>query len=354
MSKEQTEAKTIYLQSIEAGALAGMMKAAQYESNRPLWESDPDFLNPYKDLPPLQSWATIGERQALPKEGIITFSAKQKKGKSLSTYALAIPLLSGNAFDTLTPTDRPNLIMCFDMEMSETTLTNRALSQVQTIGEYGTRFVVCPLKAKSIEQRLATIKEKTERYNPAIVIIDQAAKLVTNGNDIAESNAITDLLDKLSIGRSVWAVMHENKGQDDTNMKGHLGSFLSYAAVEAYGVDRKDGIFTITLKEARDSDAENATPIHFAIDVNGHIISAADIVKAESDKRAEGWRSHMERIFGNDLTLQRCEIINRVKAENSGIDAENVFDNAAKCGAIHKIGNGKRDPYELTPKTQPI
>ena len=354
MSKEQTEAREIYLHSVEAGALAGMMKAAQYESNRPLWESDPDFLNPYKELPTLQSWAAIGERKALPKEGIITFSAKQKKGKSLSTYALAIPLLSGNAFDTLTPTDRPNLIMCFDMEMSETTLTNRALSQVKTIGEYGTRFVVCPLKAKSIEQRLATIKEKTERYNPAIVIIDQAAKLVTNGNDIAESNAITDLLDKLSIGRSVWVVMHENKGQDDTNMKGHLGSFLSYAAVEAYGVDRKDGIFTITLKEARDSDAENATPIHFAIDVNGHIISATDIVKAESDKRAEGWRSHMERIFGNDQTLQRCEIINRVKAENSGIDAENVFDNAAKCGAIRKIGNGKRDPYELTPKTQPI
>lgn len=354
MSKEQTEAKKIYLQSVEAGALAGIMKAAQYESNRPLWESDPDFLNPYKELPPLQSWATIGERNALPKEGIVTFSAKQKKGKSLSTYALAIPLLSGNVFDSLTPTDRPNLILVFDMEMSETTLTNRALSQVQTIGEYGTRFVVCPLKAKSIAERLATIKEKTERYNPAIIIIDQAAKLVTNGNDIAESNAITDLLDKLSVGRSVWVVMHENKGQDDSNMKGHLGSFLSYAAVEAYGVDRKEGVFTITLKEARDTDAENATPIHFAIDTNGHIISATDIVNAESEKRAEGWRMHMERIFANALTLQRCEIIERVKAENDGIDAVNVFENALKCGAIRKTGNGKRDPYELTPISQPI
>lgn len=354
MSKEQTEAKEIYLQSVEVGALAGMMKAAQYESNRPLWESDPDFLNPYKELPPLQSWATIGERKALPKEGIITFSAKQKKGKSLSTYALAIPLLSGNAFDTLTPTDRPNLIMCFDMEMSEATLTNRALSQVQTIGEYGTRFVVCPLKAKSIAERLATIKEKTERYNPAIVIIDQAAKLVTNGNDIAESNAITDLLDKLSIGRSVWVVMHENKGQDDTNMKGHLGSFLSYAAVEAYGVDRKDGIFTITLKEARDSDAENATPIHFAIDVNGHIISATDIAEEKQQEAISGHRNNAERIFADDKELKSGEIAKRIMEQDRLEEraAQTKIATWKKMGVIVKVENSHLSPYMLSPKCE--
>lgn len=351
MSEEQTNgyielAKTILNEKQVIGHLADIMEPQQYE-NRPIWETDPDFLNPYKELPPIQTWATIGERKALPKEGIITFSAKQKKGKSLSTYALAIPLLSGNQFDTLTPSDRPNMVMVFDMEMSETTLTNRALSQVRTIGKYGTRFIVCPLKAKSIADRIATITAKVEQYHPDIVVIDQAAKLVANGNDLAESNNITDMLDKLSIGRSVWVVMHENKGQDDNNMKGHLGSFLSYAAVEAYSVDRKEGIFTITYREGRDTDAENAATIKFALDTEGRIIDAAAIARAAEDDRRSKWRSHMERIFGADETLQRCEIISRVKAENNGIDAENVFSNARDVGAIIKVGNDKRDPYKL-------
>lgn len=353
MSREQTKtaaelAKEIYTAKVKPGALSEIMNPEQY-ADRPIWETDPDFLDPYKELPPVQTWARIADRPALPKEGIITFSAKQKKGKSLSTYALTIPLLTGDNFDTLTPTDRPNLVMVFDMEMSETTLTNRVLNQVRSIGkEYGNRFVVCSLKSKSIQDRIKTITAKVEQYHPDIIVIDQAAKLVTNGNDLAESNALTDWLDKMSIGRSVWVVMHENKGQDDNNMKGHLGSFLSYAAVEAYSVDHKDGVFTITYREGRDTDSDNAAPVRFAIGGDGKIIDAAAIFRASQEKEAEGWRNHMSRVFGNDEILQRCEIINRIKKENSGIDAVNVFENAAKCGVIAKTGNGKRDPYRIT------
>ena len=67
-----------YKPNIPLAELSALMQPEQYE-NRPLWETDPDFLNPYKELPPLQTWARIGDRPALPKEGIITFSAKQKK-----------------------------------------------------------------------------------------------------------------------------------------------------------------------------------------------------------------------------------------------------------------------------------
>lgn len=326
-----------------------LIQPEQYE-NRPLWETDSDFLNPYKELPPLQTWAKIGDRPALPKEGIITFSAKQKKGKSLSTYAIAIPLLSGNVFDTLTPIDKPNLVLVFDMEMSETTLINRVQSQIRTIGEYGTRFVVCPLKGKSIEERIATIMAKVDRYNPQICIIDQGAKLVKDINGTAETNTVTDMLDKLSIGRSVWVVMHENKNNEDTNMRGHLGSYLSFAAVEAYTVDRKDGVFTITYKEGRDTDAENAVPIRFALDTNGKIIDAAAIFRAARDKEAEGWRNNFERIFGDDEKLQSGEIISRLMAQDKleKRAANTKLSKAKEMGVVRKINpDDLRSPYVL-------
>lgn len=353
--REQTKtaaelAKEIYAANVKPGALSEIMKPEQY-TNRPIWETDPDFLDPYKELPPLQTWCKIADRPALPKEGIITFSAKQKKGKSLSTYALAIPLLSGNAFDTLTPSDRPNLVMVFDMEMSETTLTNRVLNQVRSIGEHGTRFLVCPLKAKSIHDRVKIISAKVEQYHPDIIVVDQAAKLVANGNDLAESNALTDWLDKMSIGRSVWVVMHENKGQDDNNLKGHLGSFLSYAAVEAYSVDHKDGVFTITYREGRDTDSDNAAPVRFAIGGDGKIIDAAAIFRAAQEREAEGWRNNFALLFGDDKTLRSVELIERINSKE-GIEeraAKTKIARAKELGVIRKTSNEPRAPYELTP-----
>ncbi len=338
-----------YKPNIPLAELSALMQPEQYE-NRPLWETDPDFLNPYKELPPLQTWARIGDRPALPKEGIITFSAKQKKGKSLSTYAIAIPLLSGNVFDTLTPIDRPNLVLVFDMEMSETTLINRVQSQIRTIGEYGTRFVVCPLKGKSIEERIEIITAKVERYNPQVCIIDQGAKLVKDINGTAETNTVTDMLDKLSIGRSVWVVMHENKNNEDTNMRGHLGSYLSFAAVEAYTVDRKDGVFTITYKEGRDTDSENATPIRFALDADGKIIDAAAIFRAAKDKEADGWRNNFERIFGDDEKLQSGEIITRLMTQDKleRRAANTKLSKAKEMGIVRKLNpNDHRSPYVM-------
>ena len=349
ITKEQAQelAKEIYAANVKPGALSEIMKY----TNRPIWETDPDFLDPYKELPPLQTWCKIGDRPALPKSGVIIFSAKQKKGKSLSTYALAIPLLTGDNFDTLTPTDRPNLVMVFDMEMSETTLTNRVLNQVRSIGEHGTRFVVCPLKSKSIQERIKIIAAKVEQYRPDIVVVDQAAKLVANGTDLAESNALTDWLDKMSIGRSVWVVMHENKGQDDNNLKGHLGSFLSYAAVEAYSVDHKDGVFTITYREGRDTDSDNAAPVRFAIGGDGKIIDAAAIFRAAQEREAEGWRNNFAMLFGEDKTLRSMELIERIKSKE-GLEeraAKTKIARAKELGVIRKTSNEPRAPYELTP-----
>lgn len=325
---------------------------------QPLWEIDPDFLNPYKELPPIQTWAKMGDRPALLKEGITTFSAKQKKGKSLSTYALAIPLLSGRIFDSVTPLDRPRLVIVFDMEMSEATLTKRVLTQVQSIGDNGCRFIVCSLKAKSIEERITVIEDKIKKYNPDIVVIDQAAKLVYDINNTTECGGITDSLDKLSIGRAVWVVMHENKSEGDTNMRGHLGSYLSFAAVEAYSVDRKDGVFTITPKEARDTDTDNAACVRFALDEGYRIIDATSLIERNQEAETEKWRNDFKTLFRDDQELTHAELRKRVKEQlhiTSDSTAEMKIRRAKEVGAICKVDpNNSRSPYRLTTSTNAV
>lgn len=338
------EAKATFESNINAGELSNLIDA-----DLPLWQTDPDFINPYKELPPLQVWCEMGGRKALPKEGIVTFQAKQKRGKSLSTYAMALPLLSGKDFGTIHPLDTPNMVMVFDMEMGEITLTNRVLRQVQTLGQQGNKFVVCNLKAKSIEERIKLIQEKVARYNPDIVVIDQAAKLVNDINSTTETNIITDMLDKLSIGRSVWCVMHENKGDQDTNMRGHIGSYLSFANVESYGVDRKNGAFVVTYKEGRDTDAENAATFQFAVDVEGKIIDGTEILKEAEEKEKTEWQKNFLHLFGDDDELRAKELTARI-VEREGIElrhAKNKISRAKELGVIRKTGNQKTDPYCL-------
>lgn len=318
---------------------------------QPLWEVDEDFLNPYNPLPDIVTWCKIGERPALPKQGIVTFSAKQKKGKSLSTYAFALPLLSGRKFDTITPTETPNMIMVFDMEMSETTLTQRALSQVKTIGENGQRFLICPLKGLPIETMIERIEAKIEKYNPPIIVLDQAGKLILDTNDTKTSNTLTNLLDNWSKERAVWVVMHENKSEQDTNMRGHFGSYLSFAAVEAYTVDKKNGIFTVTFKEGRDTEADGAATVNFILDSETKAIKDATAAMEQSkETEAEEWRNDFRLIFGKSETLSHSDLCKRIM-ESQGLEnraAKEKIKNAVAAGAIEKTGKGHFDPYRLT------
>ena len=322
-------------------------------SKRPLWEIDEDFLNPYKELPIIQTWCEIGGRKAIPKQGLITFSAKQKQGKSLSTYALSLPLLSGKDFDTLHPLDTPNLIMVFDMEMSEQTLQKRYLSQLESIGSNSTRFQIVPLKSKNLKERIEKIEEKVSRYNPDIVIIDQAAKLMSNINDPSESSQVVDILDKLSINRSVWCVIHENKSDQDKNMRGHIGTELSFASVESYTVKREGAVFSVKYLYGRDSDSNEAEEVHFTYDDEKGIRDASAIVAERYETQGDVLKQLMVNIFSDHPTgLSSGDLLLCImeKTNRSNTAADSMRADAVRRGFIKSSNdpaNKSRKIYRL-------
>ncbi len=317
---------------------------------RPLWEIDSRFLDPFAELPPVQCWATMGSRSAFPKEGIILIQAKPKQGKSYSTYAALIPLLTGKPFNSITPNDRPRLVVVFDLEMSRTTLTNRVFKQIQTLGEQGNRFVVCPLKANNLNDRLATIKDVIATYNPDVVVIDQAGQLVMDINNQAETNTLCQELDRLSIGRTMFVIIHENKSKEDTNARGSLGSYLQFAQVESYTASKGNGVFTLTPKEARDTDTEEAEAFCYSLDCNGTIIDGTANANAQREADRQAYRNLFTRIFGNDEELNRSEIVNRLKLQDNVSErtAENRINTACNFGVLTKISEERKAPYKLT------
>lgn len=320
---------------------------------QPLWEIDQRFLNPFAPVPPVQTWATMGDRPALPCKGIVTFSAKPKQGKSISTYALIAPILTGQEFDTLKPAEcRPRLVIVFDTEMDTPTLSRRAATMQKALGDAAPRFQVVPLLEIPKSQRREIIEAMTAQYNPDIVVIDQIARMVVNFNDAAENVAFGEWLAQYAAKRTVLTVIHQNKAADNTQMKGHLGSILEELAVENYSVSRKQGVFEVKPTNARQSCVDDdSAPVTFALNDAGEIVTATNVIEKNREKEADRWRNDLRAIFGEDEELKASEIVARIMHQQGLTErpAKAKLANAKTAGAIeHADPLDRRSPYRLT------
>ena len=328
---------------------------APIDLSRPLWEQDELFLNPFEELPEVVTWCTMGERPALPKQGLITIDAKPKQGKSMCSYALSIPLLTGASFGSITPRDTPNLVIVFDTEMSKLSLLPRYRAIRATMGEAANRLLIVPLLGKRRSDFWDIIHSTISRYNPDIVVIDHISKFVTDLNSQTEATEVSKHLERIKALRSVIVVIHQNKSKEDNNMRGALGSVLNDDQCESYTATRKGCVFTLKPKSARDSNVdENSTPFDFCVTEDAGVISgfadASAIVEEARATKREEWRKNFQRIFGDDEELRYGEIVRRIRnqEELQPTGAENKVREARECGAIYKTSNDKNAPYRIS------
>lgn len=326
---------------------------------KPLWEIDSIFLNPFAELPEVETWTKMGERNAIDRQGIITFSAKPKQGKSLSIYALLLAIISGRRFDTLTPTAAPRLVVVFDTEMDAPTLQKRAKKMQAALGNNGKRFQIVSLLQIPKKNRRAVVDEVTAKYNPDIVVIDQVARMVEDFNAAAECVDFGEWLAQYAATRTTMVVIHQNKAADNKQMKGHLGSILEELAVENYGVEHSNGVFAVTPTNARNSCVEDAAKFTFALDTSGNIVDASAIVMQKQKEDWEKWHKDFEILFGNDEEVRSTELERRILKqlnidEKQRSKATDKISNAVKAGAIRKQSADHRAPYILTSCFEPL
>lgn len=326
------------------------LKAA--EMNKPYWEKDARFLNPFADIQEIPVWGTIGGRRALPRQGIITFSAKPKQGKSLSVNALLSCIVAGREFGSFKPSgERPRLAVVFDTEMDLPTLQTRLKSLRKQLGEYADNVQIVPLLMTPKEQRRQVVEEITESFNPDIVVIDQAARMVNDYNDARESTDFGEWLSMFAAERSTFVVIHQNKAADNEQMRGHLGARLDELAVENYKVSAAKGkIYNVDIVNSRNSCVEDAEAFTFALNDEGIIADPSVAIQEQREAERRRWITDLMQIFGEDAALQRAEILRRIQQKQSlqPDAARTKFDNAVKCGAIEKTGKEARAPYRLS------
>lgn len=324
------------------------------DPDRPLWEQDERFFNPFAEIPENLTWAYMGDRPALPKEGMILIDAKPKQGKSFCAYALMIPLLRGEAFGSVKPRETPNRVVIFDSEMSRVSLKPRYTAFRKAIGENADRLCIVPLLDVPLAEKWPMVLEMVETYNPDIVIIDHASSFVANVNDYTEAAQAMEHCNRIKATRTLITIIHQNKSKEDTNARGALGSVLNDGQCESYTATKKHGVFTLTPKSARDSETENAAPFSFIAVSDGTKLTgfttADEVLKRNREAEAEEWRKDFRLIFGDDVELSRTEIRKRImkrqRLKESAADGK--ISKAVELGVLAKIDTAHLSPFKIT------
>ncbi|MBQ8463250.1 MAG: AAA family ATPase [Prevotella sp.] len=220
--------------------------------------------------------------------------AKAKAGKTTALKVMLATLLKGEMFRLQSLIEKPR-ILYFDTEQSRTD-TKHILDDVVKMTGLGSDVIDSQVSLHSLrrvdqDQLLPLLRQAIEDKKPDVVFIDGIVEFVASFNDEVESKGL--IKDLLLLAQdndcAIVCVLHTNKSDDDHNMRGHLGSFLTQKAATVLECKKEKGssVITVACTEARHKEPAEWS-ITFAPD--GTIVSADEQrlqirLKQEAEKK---------------------------------------------------------------------
>ena len=186
-----------------------------------------------------------GDNGALPLADITMFTGKSKAGKSQGWSIFAASVLGCTDFGFI-PTRADAKVIYYDTEQQDANVAIIQRRVHRLMGwdtkENNPRFQIYPLRGEERVNRYQYVADLIELERPQLVVIDGIADLIFDYNDVRESmNLITKLLALCSsYNVAIVGILHENKGKEDRNMKGHLGTMALQKCASLFTVT-KDG-----------------------------------------------------------------------------------------------------------------
>ena len=226
----------------------------------------------------------IGGVPTMPKGNLVALSAKWKNGKTFFCDILAAIFLGSDQFANCRSLIETRRVLFFDTEQarSDTARIRKTIDAMIPENRQDDYEVSClrdmaidkDIEEKGTMSRFDFIKCCIEHDHPDLVVIDGIADLIYNYNDVVESQSIVNQLAAIANEHNccIVVVMHQNKGQNDKNMKGHLGTMLFQKCSDVFNVEKCGSVFVASHAVSRHRNCED---IAFKLDANAVPMDAA-------------------------------------------------------------------------------
>ena len=203
-------------------------------------------ITPETELPPMQPLFRMNEENCFYRGELVADCGKAKSGK---TFFLSI-LMAGALKKQMLALERlcedPLKVLWIDTEQSQQStqeiLKDRIMPLANLESLDDTRFYAFNLRGLGFDRRQKMVDVAIRVLQPDIVILDGIKDLMTDINDAVQATLIMEHLMALAKDQNccIVCVLHQNKSEQDRNMRGSIGTELTNKAFEVFQCETID------------------------------------------------------------------------------------------------------------------
>ena len=278
-----------------------------------------------RKLEPMDFLFQLFGRPCFPRKELVGITGKAKSGKTFLVSMLMTCCVVRDVLSFHRQGDQPLRLLWYDTEQSDEStqdiLRNRIMPMTGMAckqADVEKQIDVFNVRGVPWKDRRSLLVEAVEHYAPDLVLVDGIRDLVDDINDGVLAQEVMEELLHLAdkSGCCIVCILHQNKGSEDHNLRGWIGTELMHKAFETYACEKllPDRIFEVKQTLTRKYDITDS--LYFRINQDGLPVacqgaqaagnSVTDnypqlnksyIVRDENDQ----WHVNVELLFGDAI-----------------------------------------------------
>ena len=289
-------------------------------------------ITPDSQLKPMDFLFELYGKPCFPRGELVAITGKAKSGKTFVTSMLIACCITQKVLAFKRHTDKdghtestdlePLRVLWYDTEQSDEStqdiLRNRIMKMIAS--EEFPLYDIFNVRSVGWKERRSLLMEAVERYDPDLVIVDGIRDLVNDINDGVLAQEVMEELMQMAALKNccIVCVLHQNKGSEDHNLRGWIGTELMNKAFEVYSCEKllPQRIFKLEQTLTRKYDIEQA--MYFEVNGEGLPVMTVNPPEDSNSRDSNG-----------DFPQLNTDYISHDDKENWKVDVCRLF-----CDAI--------------------
>ena len=280
-----------------------------------------------RKLEPMDFLFQLFGRPCFPRKELVGITGKAKSGKTFLVSMLMTCCVVRDVLSFHRQGDLPLRLLWYDTEQSDEStqdiLRNRIMPMTGMAckqADVEKQIDVFNVRGVSWKDRRSLLVEAVEHYAPDLVIVDGIRDLVDDINDGVLAQEVMEELLHLAdkSGCCIVCILHQNKGSEDHNLRGWIGTELMHKAFETYACEKllPDRIFEVKQTLTRKYDITDS--LYFRINQDGLPVACQGALAAGNS------------VTDNYPQLNKSYIV-RDKNDQWHVNVELLFGDAIGC-----------------------
>ena len=229
-------------------------------------------ITPEKELNPMEFLFRLFGKPCFPRGELVAVTGKAKSGKTFLTSMLMACSAISDVLSFHREREEPLRVLWYDTEQSdESTQDILKHRLIPMTGGDVSRIDVFNVRCLSWKKRRELLGVAVSSCSPDLVIVDGIRDLVNDINDGVLAQEVMEELLHLATERNccIVCVLHQNKGSEDHNLRGWIGTELMNKAFEVYACEKMmpQRVFKLEQTLTRKYDIEQT--MYFEVNEQG-------------------------------------------------------------------------------------